>query len=341
MADNQRAMKLSPVRITVFCLAVAALIVLAVCFTGMVVLRARVLTVVSPETVYSADGSVNAAYSEQGIFTAAGISQTEGFLLINSPNAEKNLVEALPYIKSAKITKKFPSTVLIAPVYTKAAFAVDTVGDGARFTLLSPELKVLEREVTAVPEGCCVLKGIEFSDLTPGKDAVSADKKNKTQIAVSVYAKLMEYFAPERITMLDISSTQWIRFVFTAEHTVTVNLGDESDLDKKLTLCYDSITYTLSHGFTSDAVIDVSSVANAIYHPSDSVAEEESSRIQPLTPVDREDDYDYDDGYDDYDDGDDGYDDYDNGDDGYDDYDDGDDGGDYDYDDDDQDYDDG
>lgn len=341
MADNQRAMKLSPIRIAVFCLGVAALIVLAVCFTGMVVLRARVLTVVAPETVYSADGSVNSAYSDQGIFTAAGISQNEGFLLIKTSNAEKNLVEALPYIKSAKITKKFPSTVLIAPVYTKAAFAVDTVGDGARFTLLSPELKVLEREVTAVPEGCCVLKGIEFSDLTPGKDAVSADKKNKTQIAVSVYAKLMEYFAPERITMLDISSTQWIRFVFTAEHTVTVNLGDESDLDKKLTLCYDSITYTLAHGFTSDAVIDVSSVANAIFHPSDSVAEEESSRIRPLVPDEPEDDdydYDYDagdDGYDDYDDG------YDDGDDGYDDYDDGYDDGNYDNDYDDQDYDDG
>ena len=295
------------------CAAVVAVAIGALLW--MVVFTARTRTVDGLKTVYNPDGSENTAYTEDGIFFAAGIGENTGFLFINSDKAEARLTQTLPYIESAEIIKDYPSKVIIRPVYTKAAFAADVSGNGT-YTLFSPSLKVLDTAVAALPENVTLLKGIDFGELTVGKPAVTNGNDGKAELVKDLYARLMSTYAPDRIKAIDVSSTLAIGFVFSTEHTITVNLGDKTDLDRKLKLAGDSIEYTLTHGFNRNATLDISNVESAVYHPEPVPGED--AVVDAVEPEDQ-DDYDDDDGNDyDYDDDDD-YDDEEDYDDDYDD----------------------
>ena len=312
--SNGAKSPLSPVIIIVIGICAAIVAVALGALLWMFVFTARTRTVDGLKNIHNPDGSVNSAYSEEGIFFSAGIGENTGFLFINPAKAEAKLTQALPYIESAQIIKKYPSKVIIRPVYTRAAFAADIAGTGV-YTLFSPSLKVLDTACVVLPDNVTVVKGLDFGELTAGKQAVIAGKDNKTDIVKELYARLTATYAPDRIKMIDVSSTLSIRFVFAAEHTVTVNLGDKSDMEKKLKLAGDSIEYTLTHGFNRNATLDISNVDGAIYHPEPVTGEDvdidaQKTEDQDDGYYDDEDYYDYDDGDDyDYDEDEDDYDD--------------------------------
>ncbi len=287
---------LSPIVKIIIALSVALAVAALAALLWMFAFTARTRTVDGLKTVRNPDGSENGAYSEEGIFISAGISENTGFLFIDTEKAEAKLTQALPYIESAKIVKKYPSKVVISPVYTRAAFAADVSGTGV-WALLSPTFKVLDTGAVTLPDNVTILKGIDFGELTAGRQVAVNGKEDKSDIVTELYAKLTATYAPDRIKLIDVTSTMSIGFVFSAEYTITVNLGSRTDLDKKLKLAGDSIEYTLTHGFNRNATLDISNVDGAIYHP-EPVSEEETGNAG-FESEDDHDDYDDEGDYDD------------------------------------------
>ena len=58
-------------------------------------------------------------YSQNEIIEAAGVEKQDNLLFINKKKIEQSLIEKLPYIKTVKLEKKLPSTVIVNITQTK------------------------------------------------------------------------------------------------------------------------------------------------------------------------------------------------------------------------------
>ena len=96
-------------------------------------------------------------YSEQQIIDEIGAEEGESLFRINISNAEKTLRGKLPYIRSVKISRQFPTTLKVEIEEEEVLGAVYTL-EG--FTLLSTTGKVLETGVLALPESTPRIVGL-------------------------------------------------------------------------------------------------------------------------------------------------------------------------------------
>ena len=88
-------------------------------------------------------------YSEQQIIDEIGAQKGESLFKINISNAEKTLRGKLPYIRSVKISRKFPTTLMVEIEEEEVLGAVYT---SQGFALLSTTGKVLETGVLTLQD---------------------------------------------------------------------------------------------------------------------------------------------------------------------------------------------
>lgn len=101
----------------------------------------------------------SAYYSDNEIVGVSNIEIKDSLFLISKKSIIKNLTEKLPYIKTAEVDKKFPSTVIISTTETKNELCVLTNGkyyaadkDGKILASLSKPLENLP--LFTLPDEC-------------------------------------------------------------------------------------------------------------------------------------------------------------------------------------------
>lgn len=202
------------------------------------VLIVAIVTVVLSLTVFFKISSINIVnnnlYSEEQILRMIDFNVNENMFMIGKSKQEANIASKLPYIKSAKITYKLPSTVVITVTETTAKYFYKV--DDA-FYLLDEDLVVLEGNVTELPEGVAEIQEVRFKPFEIAQKAVVDDEKTAKQMNIIVEA--LKKTDLDKITAVKPVNESTNFLVY--DGRINIKLGSLTNLEYKLTLAKSGI----------------------------------------------------------------------------------------------------
>lgn len=205
------------------------------------------------ETIHVVGGK---RYSEEEVALVSGVVKGESILKVDKSSVKQRLEKELPYIETAKIRLKLPSTVEITVTEAQPAMAVEHEGE---YYLLSMQFKLLEKisdtENISVP----MVVGIDIAPCDPG-DFVEFEDNSSKELLLDIFAAMVENDMLKDIQQLDITD----HFGITARlsEALSVYFGTSADMSFKLRFCQ-SIAMKLTEG--EKGVIDVSDIKKASF----------------------------------------------------------------------------
>lgn len=172
-------------------------------------------------------------YSQAQIIDEIGAQKGESLFKVNISNAEKLLVGKLPYVRSVKISRQFPTTLKVDVQEEKALGAVYT-NEG--FAILSTTGKVLETKVLALREGIPRIVGLVGLTYETGGYLRKSDTKDGELLdQIKVLQEVQKQLAANQltdITYYDVGDILNIEVML--EDKLLLKLGSASEMDYKL-----------------------------------------------------------------------------------------------------------
>lgn len=166
-------------------------------------------------------------YREDQIMGVGGIINSENLVRTDTKLIEQRLKENLVFIESAKVEKKYPSTLIVT--VTEAEKAADILQDNS-YWVVSASGRILEKANPKPTGGIPVVKGFELDASNVGDELKSKDK-NKLRI----YNELMSCIKKIDMKKInEIDMTQRSSIVMNYDSRVTVELGGTVELEYKL-----------------------------------------------------------------------------------------------------------
>ncbi len=174
-------------------------------------------------------------YGETQIVDEIGAQKGESLFRINISNAEKKLAGKLPYIRSVKIRRQFPTTLrvevqeeeVLGAIYTEEGFAV-----------ISTTGKVLESRVLALEEGIPRLVGIPSQTYDTGsylKTAAEKDKESTLLPQIQALALVREELMQQGFTDITYyDASDMLNLKVMIEDRLLFKLGTQTDMEYKL-----------------------------------------------------------------------------------------------------------
>ena len=172
-------------------------------------------------------------YSETQIADEIGAQKGDSLFQIDVSNTEKRLLGELPYLRSVKITRSFPTTLkvtvqeeeVLGAVYTESGFAIfSTTG------------KVLETQVLSLPEGVPRIVGLNSRTYDTGSYVRESQEKDAQILpqlqSLAVVSEQLKANHFSDITYYDVSDSLNIKVM--AEDRLLLKLGTQNDMDYKL-----------------------------------------------------------------------------------------------------------
>lgn len=172
-------------------------------------------------------------YSETQIADEIGAQKGDSLFQIDVSNTEKRLLGELPYLRSVKITRSFPTTLkvtvqeeeVLGAVYTESGFAI-----------LSTTGKVLETQVLSLPEGVPRIVGLNSRTYDTGSYVRESQEKDAQILpqlqSLAVVSEQLKANHFSDITYYDVSDSLNIKVM--AEDRLLLKLGTQNDMDYKL-----------------------------------------------------------------------------------------------------------
>lgn len=127
----------------------------------------------------------NAHYTAEEIVKKSGIHKKEGLITLKTWKARSKLME-MPYVKSAKISRKFPHTAKITVAERVPVFAVQA---GGFFLIVDDENRILEKVNDA--GGVMIVEGYLPTSTNPGDEFVP-EKSNGLKNLLSLAEDVQE-----------------------------------------------------------------------------------------------------------------------------------------------------
>lgn len=172
-------------------------------------------------------------YSQAQIIDEIGAQKGESLFKVNISNAEKLLVGKLPYVRSVKISRQFPTTLKVDVQEEKVLGAVYT-SEG--FAILSTTGKVLETKVLALREGIPRIVGLVGLTYETGGYLRKSDTKDGELLdQIKVLQEVQKQLAANQltdITYYDVGDILNIEVML--EDKLLLKLGSASEMDYKL-----------------------------------------------------------------------------------------------------------
>ncbi len=167
-------------------------------------------------------------YTYDQVIAMSGVSGGTNLLRMNTDTVEKRLVEGLPYVEQAKVTKRFPDSIDIE--ITEAEQGASLEQDG-RYVIISTKGVALETDVKAPASGHPVIKGFEIKpDIAPGKQIESKD--NLKAKIVSTLMSALDRYGFEKVSEIDL--TDRTNIVLRYDDRLDVYIGSSYDMEYKL-----------------------------------------------------------------------------------------------------------
>lgn len=165
-------------------------------------------------------------YSQEEIISLSGIETGENIFLCDKSAASKKIVDALPYVEEAKVGFVIPNTITIEIVEETPSYAMG-YADG--YYIVGENGRILEKTADNYYD-LPIVQGAEISTDRVGDYANFSDSKVTSILAELV--RVLDAYAFEDITVIDVSDTANIRFVY--DDRIIVVLGIPEDIAYKV-----------------------------------------------------------------------------------------------------------
>ena len=165
-------------------------------------------------------------YTAEEIVAASGIKTGENLLHIDADKAEENIISSLAYIDMAKVTKKYPTRIIITVTEAEKWFCVYQDGVTAA---VSRNGKILEHSAA---DGLVTVRGFEAESIEVGVRLKSViDVKNNAPAEIMTAA---EKAGLTKITEIDLTDRFDIKILY--DNRITLEIGNITDIESKLTV---------------------------------------------------------------------------------------------------------
>ena len=162
-------------------------------------------------------------YSSKEIIKVANVKLESNLVRLDSEHIAEKIEKELPYIEDVKIKKRLPTTLEFNVTAAKEAGYVEA---GGSYYIVSREGKILEK-CADKPQKMAQIDGIKLE-----KPAISEHiEQNNINYVKKIYEAFGEGMS-SKITLLSVGDRINLSFVY--DNRITVKLGSEADLAKKL-----------------------------------------------------------------------------------------------------------
>lgn len=166
-------------------------------------------------------------YEQDQILGVGGVSTGQNLVRTNTDIVEKRLKDTLVYLDDVKVTKKFPSTLVIT--CTEAEKAADIEYKNSYY-VLSASGKILETKIL-LRQDIPVVKGFELKSLSQG-DKLASEDSFKADILKELLNDLHD-LKFKNIDSIDLTTRSDIKLMY--DGRLEIKLGSSVDMEYKLT----------------------------------------------------------------------------------------------------------
>ena len=171
----------------------------------------------------------NKRYTKEQLIEAAGVQKEQNLVLLNKYKVKQAIFDALPYVETVSINRKYPDA-LILTVTECAASAALTENDGT--WLMSDEGKLLER-TAQIPEGCARVTGCALVAPEVGAHAAFAQEDSYKFERLLVLLRAAE--EKQLLSMIgEVDLSDGTAIIFTYLGRFTVKMPWDADIGYKL-----------------------------------------------------------------------------------------------------------
>lgn len=165
-------------------------------------------------------------YSYDDIISLSQIETGENIFLCDKAGASQRIVDALPYVAEAKVGFVIPNAITIEIVEEVPSYAMG-YSDG--YYIVGENGRILEKTA----ENYYHLPVVQGAEITTNQvgDYANFSDKNITSILAEL-VRVLEAYDFDQVTVIDVSDTANIRFVF--DDRITVVLGIPEDVAYKV-----------------------------------------------------------------------------------------------------------
>lgn len=165
-------------------------------------------------------------YSQEDIISLSGIETGENIFLCDKSAASKKIVDALPFVAQANVGFVIPNAITIEIVEEVPSYAV-RYSDG--YYIIGENGRILEKTADNYDK-LPIVQGTEMTTNVIGEYA-NFTNDNVTSI-LNELVKVLDAYSFEDITVIDISDTANIMFVY--DDRITVLIGLPEDISYKV-----------------------------------------------------------------------------------------------------------
>ena len=167
-------------------------------------------------------------YEQDQILGVGGVSTGQNLVRTNTDIVEKRLKDTLVYIDDVKVTKKFPSTIVISCTEAKKAADIEYKNS---YYVLSESGKILETKNPDPTGEIPVVKGFELKSLSQG-DKLASEDSFKADILEELL-KDLDNLGFENIDTIDLTTRSDIKLMY--DGRLEIKMGSSVDMEYKLT----------------------------------------------------------------------------------------------------------
>lgn len=208
--------------------------------------------------------SGNTRYNDQDIIDASGIKYKSNLYLIDSGNVASSIISQFPFVKTVKIKRNIPDTIVLELESDEAMFYTEIDGE---FFIISRDMRVVgietsEEEVAKrYPETKRLLVS-PVSEAIVGREIVFVRTSYSEEVRkLAAYLSASDLY--EGVTTFDVRDRFSVKLIY--NHKIKADMGDSSDFDLKLRFLNEIVADIGEKGGT----VDLENVEMGYYIPSD------------------------------------------------------------------------
>ncbi len=203
-------------------------------------------------------------YKNEEIVLKSGIETGENMFMIDVDELNAGLTAALPYIKSVKLERVLPDTVILK---VSATECVGALKSGEGYVLINEKGKVLDRDAAKPPKSAAVISGVTPAAISEG--AIIDIGEGTTDELIKVLSALK---SSELNGVTGIKLMKNNEFELKYEGRITIKLGTTDNVDIKLKRAVAALEKENEINPYSEGVLDLRTEGYAYFRPGEEVS---------------------------------------------------------------------
>ena len=204
--------------------------------------------------------SGNSKYSEWSVYEASGIREGDSLLFFGQGGAGSRIIDALPYVKTARFEIKLPGTVHI--IIEEAPVAYSVQSEDGTWWLMTAQGRLTEQVNAAVAGSCAKVEGFALRAPAVGESAVALETgegsvtgADRLAAALQILAQLEANEMFDGVTSVNVSKLQTLEFWYGTRFQV--KLGNSEYMKEKVAAVRAAIDQASQY---QTGILDASSV---------------------------------------------------------------------------------